>query len=510
MTARILRADILRHDLNPRKLQTLLEFVRDYRRVAARLSYEQWRLFFEIGRTNPNHLDKSLNSLCGAAPLQMARRQVVEQIDSWLSNRSNDFRRLVEHSGLSPDIKRQLHTVNRLKAWFRRESITLRGADAPIPDHIRALARTIMRHAMAQHRRPDLSRVSPRLDNRILTGITRPVSASHANLWATLRLPNRGKIQVPLLTHHRFETRVGALCPVIQLVTEGRSLGFRLITDVTSDFTASRAAYRPRTPSVGIDFGLVTLMATSQGDLFGRGWLADLKRLDRQLVGIARHRMRAGEKPRDSLRYRDLVTRLRGTLRTRVNAALNRIVQIHAPAELVVERVDFSHPDLSRRLNRLLRNCGRSVFREKLADLEQRFGVVATEVNPAYTSRECGGCGYVDRRNRPTQSHFSCLWCGRTIHADVGAAQVINRRRSPASGLGHAGKGDILRTLVARHTERWPDITTRRHGQKGMPNDPRLTNPYFREWAAAARKLCETQEPAPDLIRGHGPFGLMQ
>ncbi len=125
---------------------------------------------------------------------------------------------------------------------------------------------------------------------------------------------------------------------------------------MTADFAASCAGYVARCAVVGIDFGLATLTATDKADLFGRGWLQDLKGLDKRLDGIARHRMRSGGKPRDSHHDRDLVTRLRGRLKTRVNAVLNRIVEIHAPAELVVERLDFGHPDLSRRLNRLLRN----------------------------------------------------------------------------------------------------------------------------------------------------------
>ena len=279
---------------------------------------------------------------------------------------------------------------------------------------------------------------------------------------------------------------------MVQLVSEsdGR-IGIRLIKDVTEDFAASRAAYVARTPLIGIDFGLSTMMATDKGDLFGQGWLNDLKRIDKQLTAIARHRMRSGERPRDSQRYCDLVTRLRGMIKTRVNAILNRIVAVHAPAEIAVERLNFSHPDLSKRLNRILRNCGRAVFNAKLADLEQRFSILSTELNPAYTSRECQ-CGYVDGRNRPSQASFSCLWCGRKRHADVNGAQIITRRRSAGLGLKPGGKGSILRVLVTRHTERWPEITVRKTGRKGTANDPRLSNRYFAEWAKA-RKLPEAQ-----------------
>ena len=499
---RLFRADTLRHAMNADKEAAVRRFVADYRRVAVGIGREQWRLFFDAGRTNKNWLDKALNAVCGAAPVQMARRQSVEQIDGWVSNRANEFRTVVQASSLPPESKRMLHVVNRMKAWFGREDIAMRDTGEVIPVAVRKLARSIMRHVMARHNRPDLSRVSPRLDSRIAAEIAAPRKAKTADLWVKLRLPNRGTINVPLLSHHRHDQRQGELCPVVQLVTGERGeIGVRLVTDTTDAFATSRAAYQPRTPFIGIDFGLCTLMATDKGDLLGRGWIGDLKRIDKQIVGIARHRMRNDEKPRDSARYRGLVTRLRGIIKTRVNAALNRIVAVHAPAELAVERLDFSHPDLSRRMNRLLRNCGRKVFNDKVTDLEQRFGIVTTEVNPAYTSRECD-CGYVDGRNRRSQAEFACLWCGRRKHADANGAGIITKRRSLGLGLTPGGKGDILKVLVTRHVERWPDITIRHTGRKGTATDPRLTNPYYASWAAEARKL--------QISQGLVPCGQMQ
>ena len=42
-----------------------------------------------------------------------------------------------------------------------------------------------------------------------------------------------------------------------------------------------------------------------------------------------------------------------------IRAALNRM------SEIVVEHLDFRSPGLSRRMSRLIRNCGRSIFRAK-------------------------------------------------------------------------------------------------------------------------------------------------
>ena len=235
-----------------------------------------------------------------------------------------------------------------------------------------------------------------------------------------------------------------------------------------------------------MDFDLATLIATGEGTLFGAGLINYPKRIDKPIVGIARHRARSGGKARDSQRYRMLVTRVRGMLKTPINAALNQIVKLHAPAELAFERLDFRLAGLSRRMNRLVTNCGRAVFRAKLADLKDKFRITATEENAAYRSQECSLCHYVDAANRPVAVQVrrplvrqcETRRCGRrTCH-----------RPETFSGIG---------PQVAQHGDNpWrvggsarQEIST----AAGTAADPRLDNPYFAKWAkdsaAKARML---------------------
>jgi putative transposase len=263
----------------------------------------------------------------------------------------------------------------------------------------------------------------------------------------------------------------------------------RLVTDMTKPFAVMTAAYVPKIETIGLDFGLATLLATSEGTLHGVGLIDDLRRIDKQISGIARHRQRSGEKPNDSARYRKLVKRVRGMLRTRINTALNRIVALHCPAKIDVERLDFRLPGMSRRMNRLVTNCGRSVFRAKLVDLEEKFGIIATEVASPYTSQECCSCHYVDAKNRKSQSKFLCRFCGRKMHADVNGARTIAQRRSLGLGSPRLGKAAILGVLVNRHTKRFLRPL-------GTTADPRLDNPCFKSWARGARML-QTQGLEP-------------
>ena len=111
-----------------------------------------------------------------------------------------------------------------------------------------------------------------------------------------------------------------------------------------------------------------------------------LRAYDQRITRIARGQQRHGRKPRDSARYRKAVAALRGWIRTEVGRVLNALVAAKRPATIVLERLNFQNPTLSRRLNRIIQNCGRSVIRAKLADFNDRFGITSSEVNPAYTS----------------------------------------------------------------------------------------------------------------------------
>jgi IS605 OrfB family transposase len=67
-------------------------------------------------------------------------------------------------------------------------------------------------------------------------------------------------------------------------------------------------------------------------------------------------------------------------------------------------------------------------LRQKIASKAQLAGVCVVYVDPRNTSRECPVCGCVDKRNRLSQSSFSCISCGHADHADMNAALNIARR----------------------------------------------------------------------------------
>lgn len=191
--------------------------------------------------------------------------------------------------------------------------------------------------------------------------------------------------------------------------------------------------------TVGIDVGAVSPVTTNFGDMLGRGMWERVQHYDRVMQRAMRGvRPRNGHKHwNDSAAYRNAVRRLRGYVRNEINRALNHVMELHAPSEIVVEHLERAFNvegrHTSRRMKRLLRSVGRQVFQDKLTALTEDTGVRVVEVNAAYTSKGCH-CGNVDDKNRVSQSVFRCTRCGRKRNADVHASTMIAGRRS-VSGL---------------------------------------------------------------------------
>ena len=66
----------------------------------------------------------------GAQRLQMVRYQVVGRLQSFVANRQNETRRIVEGANRDAVTKHQLHTTNVHHAWFERRAMV--SSDGPV------------------------------------------------------------------------------------------------------------------------------------------------------------------------------------------------------------------------------------------------------------------------------------------------------------------------------------------------------------------------------------------
>lgn len=300
------------------------------------------------------------------------------------------------------------------------------------------------------------------------------------------KLDQNGNSKTPPKVSNPHPTDLSTPNTVRLLLSEDQqALTVGVVSDMRDAFDHDSAVYAPLSERLTLDLGLCNLIATADGELHGRHWMQTLEGFDRLLTSIARHRQRLGLKTASD-RYRYHVSRLRGWLKTELHRILNALVARKRPARIVIEDTDFYRsPKLSRRLNRLVSNFGRGIFTAKLAEFERRYGITIERRPCAYTSQQCASCGYVDKRNRTTQSRFHCKFCGNMQHADIQAARVLDCGRSAvnaSSPMCHPpGRKRLLVDLVCQFNARY----TR---PRGGPADPRFTNPYFSPWAQAHRE----------------------
>ena len=285
------------------------------------------------------------------------------------------------------------------------------------------------------------------------------------------------------------------------------TLSIGLVIDHAAARDIERARYIP-TPgkTVSFDLGGAILLATSEGDLLGRGWMKQLEAWDEQLQGIARGQQKRGL-PVTTPRYRAITQQVDGFLKTEVFRIVNAWVARVRPEKIVREATDFHwKPDLSPRLNRLFSRFGKRYLELVLKRLEATYGIVVETREAAYSSQQCAKCGYADKKNRTSQSVFRCRFCGNKLHADVNAARVVGHRRSVATPFsGPAQRKRLLHAQVAQFMSAFPVSRVASGGgrplARGRKDDPRWENPYFREAMLPCRVAAV---PAPPSVSARG------
>lgn len=361
--------------------------------------------------------------------------QVNHVLKSWMATAVEEGRRIIgrDHAAglLTDEQAHELYSLNVRKRWWD----TPEGAE---------LARRILRG----HPWPTFGATSTMLFDDLIAPLEEATSAEHTDWWRPRALDGR-ILDIPVHPgeHYRRRMTDGKPGAVTQVTITDGTLTLRRVVHLPVD--------APRTEGsvVGLDWGLGTLFATSEGQLLGRNLYEWLTARDRELTDLAAALQRQGKRPRDSKRYRALTRRIAAHVKNEVSRVLNRLAEQDI-RELVVENLDFRGGGLSRRLNRIVGRAGRGAVRAKLNDLRERSGITVTEVNPAYTSQACSGCGFTDKTNR-AGTQFRCRHCGKTSHSDVNAARNIRSRRSWPAAQHHRSRETLLGDLDREFTARW-------------------------------------------------------
>jgi putative transposase len=182
-----------------------------------------------------------------------------------------------------------------------------------------------------------------------------------------------------------------------------------------------------RLPAVGVDFGLNSLVALSDGTLIEapqsyRGAEERLGRAQRCLS-----RKRRGSRNREKARLRvasaceKVANQRRDYAYKTARSIANRYVRVY------VEDLKIANMVQNRRLSKSIGDAGWGLLRNALTYMAERSEGVMAFVNPRGTSQTCSGCGAYVEKDLSVRVH-RCPECGLTIDRDVNAARNMLKR----------------------------------------------------------------------------------
>lgn len=454
---------------NKKKLKIIDSILNEYRKTASAILKLYWSNFISTG-TIPQFIElSSIKSNLSERYKQTCAAQVRGILMSYISNRQNDFKEIVYKSSLcDEDQKIKLLFINKHHKFFDKV-ILMRKKDIEL--RTIKLARKIFHHLLKVNRLPRMNSISMALDEKVAM-VTESNKNSLVGYWVKLStLEPRKPIMLPVAKNKYYEAFKAKRANFIHL-NKDRDGNF--FVSFIKDVAPEQVAFK--TDRVSIDLGLTNLLTFNDGSMYGRTYLSSrLKDYDKKISTLCARLQRNKVRPRSSRRYRKLVDSLRAFLKNEIGRVMNKSFKRFLPKHIVVERLNFQSQRLSKRLNRLIGNFGKSIVKAKLNDFSEKYGTTIEEVNPAYTSQTCSSCDYVAKKNRRSQSVFICACCGLKLHAHINAARCIDARSSSSIANIYKSKAFILDKLVTRFIER----------QASHYSLAKITqcNPYFRPYS---------------------------
>jgi len=196
--------------------------------------------------------------------------------------------------------------------------------------------------------------------------------------------------------------------------------------------------------AVGIDLGVSSLVATSDGELVlgprctpeGKARLAATQRdLARKVKGSKRRRRVvervAAQHRAMANRRRDVAHKLSKSLVARYDLIVHEDLKVR---NMLRRPVPKPAPDggflpngarAKAGLNRSIADAGWGELLSMITYKAESAGRRVTAVAPPNTALTCPNCGQLSAENRPSQAVFCCVACGHSDHADLNAARNI-------------------------------------------------------------------------------------
>ena len=261
------------------------------------------------------------------------------------------------------------------------------------------------------------------------------------NKMIVQRLNRRhARVKLPKLGWVKFRLSRPLDEVVLRSATLTRDGRHWFVSFLVDDGRETPAAHAVPGTAVGVDRGVVTALATSDGELIDRRFLTSSER-DRA-VRLQRQLSRMAKRGRNRDKTRAALAQIRGRERRRRQDFCAQAAHRLVAANAVVVLEDLKTQQMTRSakgtlqqpgnkvraksgLNRAILGKGWHQFALALSSAARYSGTTVVTVPAQYTSQRCSACGQVDPKSRENQAVFRCTSCSHTGHADVNAAHNI-------------------------------------------------------------------------------------
>lgn len=345
--------------------------------------------------------------------------QVYQTFEGWLELAIRKGRTIIntwkKERNLSDEEIKRLRTINKYKKWWDKEN----GCEELIKEILKI-------HKFPVFKKPKNLLIDSLTSTLSPTLIQKDGSFTEHEYWLSVRVLDGETVDIPVFLDTYYQDRVKnseRATNVFQLFIEDDNL---IITQVIQE--TSCKTLREKGQDIALDWGLNTLISTSDGRQLGRSLGQWLRQRDEELIVLEKELKKNGVPLKKSQRRKNIIHRVREHTKNEINRVLNQLAKEDIKS-ITIEELDFRYGGLSKKMNRILSRSGRNAFKNKLKDLEETYGIETIEVNPAYTSQECSSCHFVYKGNRKG-GVFECKFCGLKKHADNQAAINIFLRRS--------------------------------------------------------------------------------
>lgn len=209
----------------------------------------------------------------------------------------------------------------------------------------------------------------------------------------------------------------------------------------------------PTDRKVGIDLGLISLIATSNGETVPNP--KHFQKSQEKLAAQQRRVEKESQKGSNGRRNkRRLVAKTNKKIKNQRRDFMFKLAKLVVAANhlIVIEKLNIKGLAQSG-LAKYVNYVGWRILIQTIKCKAEEAGVLVVEVDPRYTSQECCGCGDIKRKDLRQRWHH-CTLCGMSLDRDVNAARVILARGVAALGTSVEQAPGACSPVKARRSKR--------------------------------------------------------